>query len=137
MSDNKRCPKCGKESLHEIRDMFDENKIHYLCDSDNRSSTKKSQYFIKNITNTNPLSEIPYWGRGDGKNLSAIHALEWAEAYIEQMQSELKCEENVAALCHIKLALSAQRERLRLRKQQGVLGTNLPHRSSAPPPEIA
>ncbi len=135
MSDNKRCPKCGKESLHEIRDMFDENKVHYLCDSG--FNNKNNKYFINTVSNDNPCRDIPYWGRGDGRNLSAIHALEWAEAYLEEMQKFLPCEENVASLCHIKLAIKAQRDRIELRRKQGVLGTSKPHTSAQGLPDIA
>ena len=132
------CPNCGHEGSHSITDMFDQNKLHYICEAPkviNSSVTNK--YFIENVEPTNPLRDVPFWGRGDGKNLSAIHALEWAQSYIELMNRELPCEENVTALCHIRLALAAQRDRYRLRTQQGVLGTNRAHKPAAPLPDIA
>lgn len=135
------CPNCGHEGFHSITDMYDSSKIHFICEPKKETVLKLPLLGYKDgppgISRTNPLKDIPYWGSNDGNNLNAIHALEWAQSYIELMNRELPCEENVTALCHIRLALAAQRDRYRLRTQQGVLGTNRAHKPAAPLADIA
>lgn len=85
---------------------------------------------ISSISPENPLKDFPYWNSPDGKNLDSIACLEWLEAYIIQMDKELPCAENKESLWHIQRALKIQKDRIQIRKDQGVLGTNNPHVSN-------
>lgn len=73
----------------------------------------------------NPLRDISYWGSEN--NLDVIAALEWSKAFLEQMNFELPCAENVDSIWHINRAIQSQIERTIRRQTQGVLGTNQPH----------
>jgi hypothetical protein len=87
----------------------------------------------------NPLRTFPYWDSPEGKNLNSMACLEWLVAYLEMMETELSCEENKETLWHVRRALKCQRDRMRRRKMQGVLGTSKPHKITDldPLPDIA
>ncbi len=79
------------------------------------------------IPNNNPLADAPYWGSTDGKNINALACLEWVEVFLQQMDKELPCAENPQTLWHIRQAIQLQKDRIRRRLDQGVLGTSQPH----------
>lgn len=80
------------------------------------------------LPSDNPLENFPYWGSPDGKNLTAVGCLEWLLKYIEIMNEQLPCPENKDTLWHLNMVLNAQRDRMRRRTEQGVLGTNKSHK---------
>ena len=95
---------------------------------------------ITQISPNNPLRDFPYWGHPDGKNVTLIDTLEWQIAYLEKMQTELPCGENETCLWHLRWVKGIQEHRIRLRKQQGVYGTNRPHKwipEDGPPDDVA
>jgi len=87
----------------------------------------------------NPLASFPYWGSSDGKNLNTIQVLEWAVAFLAKMETELPCGENRESIWHLSMAIKLQTERQQRRREQGLLGTNKPHKLTPYniPPEVA
>jgi len=82
------------------------------------------------LSTDNPLSSLPYWNAPGGKNLTIIHALEWALLHLTNEQAKLPCEENESTIEALKIAIEKQQDRRRRRSEQGVLGTKNPHKSS-------
>jgi hypothetical protein len=76
----------------------------------------------------NPLRDAPYWGHPEGQNLTIFDTLEWAVALLNKMQQELPCGENDTCIWYLKQVIEIQEHRVKLRKQQGVYGTNQPHK---------
>lgn len=82
------------------------------------------------ISKENPLKDFPYWDAPDGKNLNAIACIEWLQAYIVLMDVDLPCAENKDTVWHLKMAKKSQDDRIKRRRQQGVLGTRNYHDST-------
>lgn len=78
---------------------------------------------------SNPLATAPYWGAPDGRNVTGMAAIEWAIAFFTVMEEELPCMENRSTLASLKLALIAQKDRIKRRTDQGVFGTSKKHDS--------
>jgi hypothetical protein len=76
-----------------------------------------------------PLRNASYWDGSEESSLNAIKALEWAKAFVQKMDSELPCQENQITINLINSAIIAQQERYNKRKEQRVLGTDIPHKT--------
>lgn len=77
----------------------------------------------------NVLRDMPYWNDIGGKNLSIIDCIEWAILHLKEEDKKLPCIENYESIKGLESILYWQKTRRRLRQEQGVLGTNLPHKS--------
>lgn len=76
----------------------------------------------------NPLSNAPYWGSPNGQNLTPDACLHWLIKYFEVMDQQLSCPENKDSIWHLRMVEKIQGERRQRRIEQGVMGTNLPHK---------
>lgn len=79
------------------------------------------------LSEDNPLRFMKFWQAPSGKNLTLIHTAEWMEVHLKRCQSEQPCPQNERCFPLLTEFIYWQRERRRLRQEQGVLGTNRPH----------
>lgn len=77
----------------------------------------------------NPLRMLPYWGGAGGKNLTIVACLEWALTHLEFENNKLPCLENEKSIWNLREAIALQKHRQKTRQEQGVIGTNQPHKS--------
>lgn len=107
--------------------LWPDGKLHHTTMDDSHNYGSSPQTHDSVLPTDNPLASIPYWGHPGGKNLTIIHALEWALLHTQTENGKLPCKENEITIQALQEALKAQRLRQELRIKQGVLGTMLPH----------
>jgi hypothetical protein len=79
----------------------------------------------------NPLACLPFWGEPEGKNLTILACLKWAETHLTYENNRLPCLENKLTLKFLIKAIKLQEMRQEIRRKQGLLGTNHPHISDS------
>lgn len=79
------------------------------------------------LSSDNPLRNMQYWNAPGGENLSMIHAAEWIQVHLKHCQDERYCVENELSAPGMAEFIFWQRERRRLRIEQGLVGKQADH----------
>lgn len=120
-----------EEKISVVGKMFlwpDGNYHHHTMDDSHNYGTSSKTYAAA-LPPDNPLRDHPFWEAPGGKNLTILHCLEWAKLHLENEDAKLPCKENSRANEHIYFAIQELQRRQKLRQEQGVLGTMLPHKT--------